>query len=228
MAKAGWHFDRWSTCPTHQQGCRLPIKTRRELPAPNARPKFSETTVSDDAQLIDQALGGQSEAFGQLVLKYQDRLFNTVFHVVGHAEDARDIVQEALVQAFLKLESFRRESAFYTWLYRIAFNVAMSQRRRRRPAVSMDRLRETAHMEPLDDEDDPAESLERKERCGQVRRAIGRLPEEYRAVLVLREIDGCCYETIAEVLDLPVGTVRSRLHRARLQLREQLKGVLAS
>ncbi len=184
--------------------------------------------MSDDAQLIDQALGGQSEAFGQLVLKYQDRLFNTVFHVVGHAEDARDIVQEALVQAFLKLESFRRESAFYTWLYRIAFNVAMSQRRRRRPAVSMDRLRETAHMEPLDDEDDPAESLERKERCGQVRRAIGRLPEEYRAVLVLREIDGCCYETIAEVLDLPVGTVRSRLHRARLQLREQLKGVLAS
>jgi RNA polymerase sigma-70 factor (ECF subfamily) len=184
--------------------------------------------VSDDAQLIDQALGGQSEAFGQLVLKYQDRLFNTVFHVVGHAEDARDIVQEALVQAYLKLESFRRESAFYTWLYRIAFNVAMSQRRRRRPAVSMDRLRETAHMEPLDDEDDPAESLERKERCGQVRRAIGQLNEEYRAVLVLREIDGCCYETIAEVLDLPIGTVRSRLHRARLQLREQLKGVLAN
>ena len=131
--------------------------------------------MSDDAQLIDQALQGQSEAFGQLVLKYQDRLFNTVFHVVGHAEDARDIVQEALVQAFLKLESFRRESAFYTWLYRIAFNVAMSQRRRRRPTVSMDRLRETTHMEPLDEEDDPAESLERKERCGQVRRAIGQL-----------------------------------------------------
>ena len=178
--------------------------------------------MSDDAQLIDQALRGQSEAFGRLVLKYQDRLFNTVFHVVGHAEDARDIVQEALVQAFLKLESFRRESAFYTWLYRIAFNVAMSQRRRRRPAVSMDRLRETTHMEPLDEEDDPAESLERKERCRQVRRAIGQLTEEYRAVLVLREIDGCCYETIAEVLDLPLGTVRSRLHRARLQLRDQL------
>jgi RNA polymerase sigma factor (sigma-70 family) len=74
---------------------------------------------------------------------------------------------------------------------------------------------------------DPAEELERKERCGQIRHAISQLPEEYRAVLVLREMDGCCYETIADVLDLPVGTVRSRLHRARLQLREELKGMLA-
>ena len=100
--------------------------------------------MSDDAQLIEQALGGHSEAFGQLVLRYQDRLFNTVFHVVGHAEDARDIVQEALVQAFVKLRSFRRESAFYTWLYRIALNLAASHQRRRRPAVSLDGLREAA------------------------------------------------------------------------------------
>jgi RNA polymerase sigma-70 factor, ECF subfamily len=184
--------------------------------------------VSDDAQLIDQALHGQTEAFGQLVLKYQDRLFNTVFHVVGHAEDARDIVQEALVQAFLKLDSFQHHSAFYTWLYRIAFNLAMTQRRRRRPTVSIDRVRETSHTEPVDCEDNPAEALDRKERCRQVRRAIAQLGEEHRAVLVLREIDGCCYETISEILDLPVGTVRSRLHRARLQLREELKGMLAS
>ena len=183
--------------------------------------------MSDDAQLIEQALGGHSEAFGQLVLKYQDRLFNTVFHVVGHAEDARDIVQEAFVQAFVKLDSFRQHSAFYTWLYRIAFNVAMTSRRKRRPALSVDRGKENGNVEPADDEDDPAERLERKERCRQVRHAIGQLPEEYRAVLVLREMDGCCYDTIAEVLDLPVVTVRSRLHRARLQLRDQLKEMLA-
>jgi RNA polymerase sigma-70 factor, ECF subfamily len=184
--------------------------------------------VSDDAQLIDLALKGQTEAFGQLVLKYQDRLYNTVLHVVGHAEDARDVVQEAFVQAFLKLDSFRRHSAFYTWLYRIAFNVAITYRRRRRPTVSMDHLRETSHAEPVDCEDDPAEALDRKERCRQVREAIARLAEEHRAVLVLREIDGCCYETISEILDLPIGTVRSRLHRARLQLREELKEMLAS
>jgi RNA polymerase sigma-70 factor, ECF subfamily len=183
--------------------------------------------VSDDAQLIEQTLGGHSEAFGQLVLKYQDRLFNTVFHVVGHAEDARDIVQEALVQAFLKLDSFRHRSAFYTWLYRIAFNVAMTQRRKRRATVSTDQMKEAGNVEAADEGDNPAEELERKERCSQVRHAISQLPEEYRAVLVLREMDGCCYETIAEVLDLPVGTVRSRLHRARLQMREQLKEMLA-
>jgi RNA polymerase sigma-70 factor (ECF subfamily) len=181
--------------------------------------------VSDDSQRIDQALTGQTEAFGQLVLKYQDRLYNTMFHLVGHAEDARDIVQEAMVQAFLKLESFERRSAFYTWLYRIAFNVAITRRRRRRPTVSIDRMRETSHVEPIDCEDDPAEVLDRKERCGLVRQAIARLDEEYRTVLVLREIDGCCYEAIAEILDLPIGTVRSRLHRARLQLREALKGM---
>ena len=182
--------------------------------------------MTDDAQLIDQALHGQPEAFGQLVLKYQDRLYNTVFHVVGHAEDARDIVQEALVQAFLKLDSFRRHSAFYTWLYRIAFNLAVTQQRRRRPTVSLDQMRETNRSEPADDQLDPAEALERKERCRQVRRAIAQLSEPYRAVLVLREIDGCDYETISEILDLPVGTVRSRLHRARLQLREELKEML--
>ncbi len=200
----------------------------RKLSAATKRLNYSETAVSDDDQLIDQALRGQSEAFGQLVLKYQDRLFNTVFHVVGHAEDARDIVQEALVQAFLKLDSFRRESAFYTWLYRIALNLAASHQRRRRPAASLDGLRETGNMEPADDEDDPAESLERQERCRQVRRAIAQLADEYRSVLVLREIDGCRYETIAEVLDLPLNTVRSRLHRARLQLKEVLKEVLAT
>jgi RNA polymerase sigma-70 factor (ECF subfamily) len=183
--------------------------------------------VSDDAQLIDLALKGQTEAFGQLVLKYQDRLYNTVFHVLGHAEDARDVVQEAMVQAFLKLESFRRQSAFYTWLYRIAFNVAITRRRQRRPTVSMDHLRETSHTEPVDCEDDPAEAADRRERCHRVRAAIARLADEHRAVLVLREIDGCCYETISEILDLPVGTVRSRLHRARLQLREELNEMLA-
>ncbi len=211
--------------------CKWPLSPSR-AGGGNFRPLLarlnSEPVVSDDAQLIDRTLRGQTEAFGQLVLKYQDRLFNTVFHVVGHAEDARDIVQEAMVQAFLKLDTFQRHSAFYTWLYRIAFNVAITQRRKRRPTVSIDQARETSHMEPVDCREGPAEAVDRKEQRAQVRRAIGQLAEEHRAVLVLREIDGCCYETIAEILDLPIGTVRSRLHRARLELRDALKGMLAS
>jgi RNA polymerase sigma-70 factor (ECF subfamily) len=182
--------------------------------------------VNDDAQLIDETLAGHTAAFGRLVLKYQDRLYNTVVHVAGNAEDARDVVQEAFVQAFLKLDTFQHSSAFYTWLYRIAFNVAASHRRRRRPTLSVEYARETSGLEPIDDGNGPTERLEQHDRCQQVRQALERLSEEHRTVLVLREIDGCCYETIADVLDLPIGTVRSRLHRARLQLREQLKEVL--
>ena len=148
-------------------------------------------------------------------------------HVVGSAEDARDVVQEALVQAFVKLDTFHRASAFYTWLYRIAFNVAISRSRRKRPTISVERNRETTGQELADQRAGPSQQVEQEERCRQVREAIATLSEEHRAVVILREIDGCCYETIAEILDLPVGTVRSRLHRARLQLRDQLKEVLA-
>lgn len=182
--------------------------------------------MNDDAQLIQEALAGKSAAFGQLVQKHQDRLYNTLVHMVGSVEDARDVVQDAFVQAFLKLETFRQNSAFYTWLYRIAFNIAASRYRQRRPTASVERLREATGEEPADVQPSPPECLEQEERCRQVQQAIAGLGDEYRAVLVLREIDGCCYETIAEILDLPVGTVRSRLHRARLQLRDELKEVL--
>jgi len=161
-----------------------------------------------------------------LVQKYQDRLYNTVVHVAGCAEDARDVVQDAFVQAFIKLDSFKGSSAFYTWLYRIAFNVAASHRRRKRPASSVENARDASGNEPMDHGNSPSETAERNEQCRQVRQAIDQLNEEHRTVIVLREIDGCCYETIADILDLPIGTVRSRLHRARLQLRDQLKEVL--
>lgn len=182
--------------------------------------------MKDDAQLIDDALAGQSAAYGDLVEKYQDRLFNTVFHMVGSREEAEDVVQEAFVQAFIKLESFQRASAFYTWLYRIAFNVAISRKRRKRPEVSVEQTREVTGQEPMDPGEAPDGRLQREENVEQVHAALNRLSEEHRAILVLREMEGFCYERIADVLDLPVGTVRSRLHRARLQMREHLKDVL--
>jgi RNA polymerase sigma-70 factor (ECF subfamily) len=181
--------------------------------------------VKDDAQLIDEAIAGDSAAFGQLVIRYQDRLYNTLVHVVGSTDTAYDVVQDALVRAFVKLETFERSSAFYTWLYRIAFNVAISRRRREKPAVSVEQSRETSGHEPVDNGDPPAARLEQQERAVQVRTALATLTEEHRAILILREVDGCPYEQIAEILDLPIGTIRSRLHRARLQLRDQLKVV---
>ena len=141
-------------------------------------------------------------------------------------EEAEDVCQEAFVQAFVKLESFRGGSAFYTWLYRIAFNLSVSRRRRQRNEVSIDQHRERTGEEPREAGEGPADQLLREEQVRLVREAMGALSEEYRAILVLREMEGCCYETIADILALPLGTVRSRLHRARLQLREQLQDIL--
>ena len=183
----------------------------------------SQGTGPDDATLIERSRAGEPEAFGELVVRYQDRLYNTLVRVCGDAEEARDVTQEAFVQAFVKLDSFRGNSAFYTWLYRIAFNTAISRRRRRKPTSSLDEARDAAGFEPADPDARPEANLEREEQAIAVRAALATLSEEHRSVLVLREIDGCDYETIGEMLDVPVGTVRSRLHRARMQLKEEME-----
>lgn len=182
--------------------------------------------MDDDVQHIDATLNGQPAAFGLLVKKYQQRLYNALIYTVGHAEDARDIVQDAFVQAYVRLDTFRRDSAFFTWLYRIAFNAAATRRRRQHATLSVERLRETDGMDPVDQGAGPADRIEEAERSRKVHEALAELPEEFRTVLVLREIEGHDYDAIAEILDLPVGTVRSRLHRGRIQLREKLISVL--
>jgi RNA polymerase sigma-70 factor (ECF subfamily) len=184
--------------------------------------------VNDDLALIDETLQGNSSAFGRLVTRYQDRLYNMLVHVTGSAEDSRDVCQDAFVQAFVKLRSFQRSAAFYTWLYRIALNMASSRRRRKKPTVSVEQHRELTGYEPPGRDGQPSEPLEQRERAARVREALNALDDDFRTVLVLREIDGHPYETIAEMLEVPVGTVRSRLHRARMELREQLKGVLVA
>jgi RNA polymerase sigma-70 factor (ECF subfamily) len=176
--------------------------------------------LSDDAPLIAATLAGDTAAYGRLVGLYQDRLYNSLLRVVG--EDADDIVQDAFVQAYLKLSSFRGSSAFYTWLYRIAFNLAMSHARRVRKTTSLDGLKDGWGSEPTDNQPAPDAGLARREDVELVQSALAELNTEYRTILVLREIDGCRYDEIAEILDLPVGTVRSRLFRARLALRDQL------
>jgi len=182
--------------------------------------------VNDDASLIAAARSGQPAAFGQLVSRYQNRLFTTLVAVAGSMEDAREIAQDTFVQAFIKLETFRHDSAFYTWLYRIAMNLAASRRRRHRPSQSVERLREASGREPIDPTPGPSAALERQERAAQVRAALASLDPEHRTILVLREMDELSYEAIAELLEIPPGTVRSRLHRARMQLRERLKHML--
>ncbi len=182
--------------------------------------------MRDDAQLIDESLTGKSDSFGQLVQEYQGRLFNTMVHVTGSRKEAEEVVQEAFVQTYVKREMFAGKSTFFTWLYRVAFNISVSRRQRKRPEAPVESIREAGGNEPTDDAETAEQNAERREREAQVYVALDQLSDEHRSILVLREMEGCCYQTIAEVLELPVGTVLSRLHRARSQLRDLLRGVL--
>lgn len=186
----------------------------------------TDASETDDALIIAEVLAGRPQAFEKLVLRYQDRLFQTAFHITRSREEAEDVVQESLVQAFVKLGTFQRQSAFFTWLYRIALNAAITRRRRRRIDVPLGPDVDSGVSEPADQNEGPEERILREERSRLLHAALGALSEEHRAILVLRELEGFCYESICEVLELPIGTVRSRLHRARLHLAEQLKSVL--
>jgi RNA polymerase sigma-70 factor (ECF subfamily) len=179
--------------------------------------------VIDEESLIDSALAGNSQAFGQLVAYYQDRLFSAMVGVCGNIEQAEDVVQEAFVQAYVKLNTFQRQSRFFTWLYRIALNGALSRRRRNRGETSIEQNRELTGAEPLDDGEAPDDPILRDEKITMVRQAMDRLSDDHRSILVLREMQGFSYEHIAESLEISIGTVRSRLSRARTALREDLE-----
>jgi RNA polymerase sigma-70 factor (ECF subfamily) len=186
-------------------------------------------TEPPDQELIERCLGGRTEAFGLLVDRYQHRLYGTLVHVVGSAEQARDVAQDAFLHAFEKLATFRGQSAFYSWLFRIALNAAVSARRKTsRIQYSIDAAREATGEEPVDGHAGaaPWQALHVADRQRIVQQALAELPEEYRTALVLKEMDELKYEEIAEILDIPIGTVRSRIHRGRQELRAKLQTVL--
>jgi RNA polymerase sigma-70 factor (ECF subfamily) len=179
----------------------------------------------DDSQLISLSVRGDRAAFGELVRRHQDRLFNTVFRFVGNAEDAQDVVQDAFLNAYQSLHQFKGDARFFTWLYRIAVNSAISLKRKHRAVLSGDyRANGRAPAEPLDESEAsrPGSALERVEDEQRLQAGLNRLTPEHRAVLVLKDLEGLKYEEIADLLGVPIGTIRSRLHRARLELRDRL------
>jgi RNA polymerase sigma-70 factor (ECF subfamily) len=177
-----------------------------------------------DRRLIAECLGGNQDAFGELVTRYQTRLYNAALRLVQSPDDAADVVQDAFLNAFQSLHTFKGDAEFFTWLYRIAFNTAISLKRKKRPTVSLEANAGETGINP----DDPSEyvkpgvALERSEAEQQLAAALARLSPEHREVLLLKDIDGLKYEDIAEMLGVPIGTIRSRLHRARLELRDLL------
>ena len=182
---------------------------------------MKDDKIPEDKQTIQSVLTGNREAYGELVCKYQDRLFHSLLCMLGNPDDALELTQDAFVQALVNLDKFRGESGFYTWLYRIAINMASSLKRKR-VLVSYDDLAEKASYNPVDPGDSPEREMEVKENQKRVWEAIGKVAPDFRQVLILREIEGMDYEQIAIVLKIKIGTVRSRLYRARLQLAEYL------
>jgi RNA polymerase sigma-70 factor (ECF subfamily) len=177
-----------------------------------------------DADLVLRCQRGEGPAFNDLVSRHQDRIYNIVLRFCGNAEDARDVSQRAFINAYRKIGEFKGESAFATWLTRIAFNQAVSFRRERKHReLSLTPKNEDGPLvEPADDRS-PAEGLESDETRKKVQQALALLDEGDRQVILLKDIQGCSYDEIASVLAIPKGTVRSRLHRARLELKTKLK-----
>ena len=181
----------------------------------------------DDRRLIAECLGGRRDAFGELVSRYQARLYNAAVRLVDNPEDAADVVQDAFLSAYQSLHAFKGDAEFFTWLYRIAFNGAVSLRRKKRFATSLDAAGADSGFEVPDETEyvRTGHALQRREEDELLHAALAKLSAEHREVLAMKDLDGLRYEEIAEVLGVPVGTVRSRLHRARLELRGLLSGL---
>ncbi len=178
------------------------------------------TTVETDPQLVKRVQRGDKRAFDLLVIKYQTRVAALISRYVHDSHEVMDVTQEAFIKAYRALANFRGDSAFYTWLYRIAINTAKNYlvARNRRPPGSDVELEDAEYFESshgLKDIESPERLLYRDELEKTIYQAIQDLPEDLRVALTLREFDGLSYEEIAEVMDCPVGTVRSRIFRAR-------------
>ena len=175
---------------------------------------------STDTQLVKRVQKGDKGAFDVLVLKYQHKIVNLVMRYVRDPEQALDITQEAFIKAYRALPRFRGDSAFYTWLYRIAVNTAknhLAAQRRRPMDIELD-LQDPEQYDlhaRLKDTDTPEGVTMGQELKETVERAIQALPEDLRTAIILRELDGMSYEEIAQTMECPVGTVRSRIFRAR-------------
>ena len=177
---------------------------------------------AEETALIDCIVSGQPAKFEILVGNYQQRIFATLLGMLGNRHDAEDVTQETFLTAFRKLDQFERRSSFYTWLHRIAFNAAIDlQRRKKRTQSRFVSGEGIENAEQRDQQaDSPASIVMAKETVTQVQLALGRLDSERRNIIVLRDLQGLDYVEIASMLDIPLGTVRSRLHRARIELRE--------
>jgi RNA polymerase sigma-70 factor (ECF subfamily) len=185
-----------------------------------------------DQQLVERAQRGDKQAFGLLVAKYQRKLMRLLSRLIRDSAEVEDVAQESFIKAYRALPSFRGDSAFYTWLYRIGINTAknflVSQGRRAPTTTEFDSEEAETFEEgdQLRDINTPERMLQSKQIGETVEAAMEALPEELRTAIVLRELEGLSYEEIAGIMDCPIGTVRSRIFRAREAIAERIKPML--
>lgn len=185
-------------------------------------------TPSDEAKLVERARLGDVDAFEALVSQYERKVYNLAYRLTGNPEDASDLAQEAFVRVYQSLADFRGDSSFATWLYRIVSNACRDElrRRQRQRTVPLDLPVDSEDGEMVrqyaDDSDGPDQTLERRELQRLVRETIETLDEDHRQVLILRDFQDLSYQDIAELLNVSLGTVKSRINRARNALKEKL------
>lgn len=204
------------------------------IPPPDASktPDADEAERRQVAEWAARARSGDEDAFGELVRKYHERVFGVIYRMIQHAEDARELAQQTWVKAWQRLDSYKQESQFFTWVYRIAVNTTMDHTRRlaRRREVSLDDAPPGAEPKPAVDWTPPAgERPDASLANADVRRAfdaaLASLSPEHKAALILREVDGLSYREIADVTRCRIGTVMSRIHYARRLMQEKLRDV---
>lgn len=178
----------------------------------------------DDRALVTQTQAGNRDAFSVLVVRYQSRVLNLLYRRLGDRETALDVAQEVFLKAYRGLPGFQGESQFFTWLYRISFNEAANahRRRERQPRVEAD----APESDRLPDPHDSGAALERRDDTRLIQQAMAELGDEFAQAVILRDLEGLSYQEIADVLQVPVGSVKSRIHRARQTLRNRLTPVI--
>jgi RNA polymerase sigma factor (sigma-70 family) len=199
---------------------------------PGARNDSGQTVSADEGTLVRDAKSGDLEAYDQLVRRYRERIYATIYHMTANHEDANDLAQESFIKAFQALKSFKGGSSFYTWLYRIAVNKTINflKQRKNRVQMSLNDLDFNAEHNPdlvaLISDKTPRREADLRELQEKLNAALLKLSEPHRLVVVLHDVQGLSHDEIAKVMDCNIGTVRSRLFYARQQLQAWLSNYL--
>src|SRR4051794_693416 len=198
----------------------------------NPAPPQEEPPVPEDAQLVNAARNGDMPAYDQLIRRYQERIYATIYHMTSNHEDANDLAQETFIKAYSALKSFKGGSSFYTWVYRIAVNKTINflKQRKNKTHLSLDDIDFQAEHDPdlvaLISERTPRRENNLAELQEKLNEAMQKLSDHHRLVVTLHDVQGLSHEEIAEIMDCNIGTVRSRLFYARQQLQAHLSDYL--